>query len=112
MDIPASLENAYSGEMKQLAHEPDAKRYTLTIDGHLAALVDYAINGNSISFHHTYTQPNLRGNGYAGEVVEFAVDDVESTSTLKIVPMCWYVAEWFDAHPDRQGLLTRSALPQ
>lgn len=95
--------------MKQLAHEPDAKRYTLTIDGHLAALVDYAINGNSISFHHTYTQPSLRGNGYAGEVVAFAVDDVEKTSARRIVPMCWYVAQWFDEHPDRQALLSRAA---
>ena len=95
--------------MKQLAHEPDAKRYTLTIDGHLAALADYAVNGNSISFHHTFTQPHLRGNGYAAEVVEFAVNDVEANSTRRIVPMCWYVGQWFDEHPERQGLLTRSA---
>jgi uncharacterized protein len=93
--------------MKQLAHEPDARRYTLTIDGHLAAVADYAVNGNSISFHHTFTQPHLRGKGYAAEVVEFAIDDVERTSTRRIVPMCWYVAEWFDEHPDRAGLLTR-----
>jgi len=92
---------------KQLAHEPDAKRYTLTVDGHLAALADYAINGSSISFHHTYTQPALRGRGYAGEVVTFAVDDVEANSTRRIVPMCWYVGQWFDEHPDRQGLLSR-----
>ena len=95
--------------MKQLAHEPDAKRYTLTIDGHLAALADYAVNGNSISFHHTYTQPHLRGRGYAGEVVGFAMDDVEKNSTRRVVPMCWYVGQWFDEHPERQGLLTRSA---
>lgn len=96
--------------MKELLHEPDAKRYTLTIDGHLAALAEYAINGNSISFHHTYTQPNLRGHGYAAEVVEFAVNDVEATSDRRIVPMCWYVAQWFDEHPERQQLLTRSVL--
>ncbi|MBX3099723.1 MAG: N-acetyltransferase [Salinibacterium sp.] len=95
---------------KVLAHEPDARRYTLMIDGELAALVDYAINGNAISFHHTYTQPNLRGHGYAGEVVTFAVNDVEATSERRIVPMCWYVAQWFDEHPERQGLLVRTAL--
>ena len=93
--------------MKELAHEPDAKRYTLMIDGHLAAVADYAINGNSISFHHTYTQPNRRGHGYAGDVVAFAMDDVEQNTALKVVPMCWYVAEWFDKHPERAGLLTR-----
>jgi len=92
---------------KVLAHEPDAKRYTLMVDGHLAALADYAINGNSISFHHTFTQPHLRGHGYAGEVVGFAMDDVEKTSTRRVVPMCWYVGQWFDEHPERAGLLTR-----
>jgi predicted GNAT family acetyltransferase len=92
---------------KQLTHEADANRYTLMIDGQLAAVADYRINGDAISFHHTFTQPNLRGRGLAGEVVEFAVDDVEKNSTRRIVPMCWYVADWFEAHPERASLLTR-----
>jgi len=92
---------------RQLSHEPDARRYTLVIDGQLAAVADYSISGDSISFHHTFTQPNLRGRGLAGEVVEFAIDDVEKNSTRRIVPMCWYVADWFESHPERASLLTR-----
>jgi predicted GNAT family acetyltransferase len=91
----------------QLTHEADASRYTLTIDGQIAALADYRINGNSISFNHTFTQPHLRGKGYAADVVEFAMNDVEANSTRRVVPMCWYVADWFDAHPERAGLLSR-----
>jgi predicted GNAT family acetyltransferase len=94
---------------KEFAHEPDAHRYTLRIDGQLIATADYVVNGNSISFNHTYTQPNQRGHGYAGEVVTFAVDDVEATSTRSIVPMCWYVGQWFDEHPERADLLTRAS---
>ena len=45
------------------------------------------------------------GSGLAGELVAFAVDDVEATSDRRIVPSCWYVGEWFDRHPDRAGLL-------
>jgi predicted GNAT family acetyltransferase len=93
--------------LKEFAHEPDAMRYTLRLDGQLAAVADYRINGNSVSFTHTYTQPHLRGQGYAGEVVEHAMDDVEKTSDRRVVPMCWYVAQWFAEHPDRKGLLTR-----
>jgi len=92
---------------KQLTHETDASRYTLVIDGQLAAVADYRINGDAISFHHTFTQPNLRGRGLAGEVVEFAVDDVEKTTDLTVVPMCWYVGDWFSAHPERSALLAR-----
>lgn len=92
---------------KVFAHDPEASRYTLAVDGELAAVADYRINGDSISFNHTYTPPKLRGRGYAAEVVEFAVDDVAENSHRRVVPMCWYVAEWFDAHPERAALLKR-----
>jgi predicted GNAT family acetyltransferase len=92
---------------KEFTHEPDAHRYVLRIDGALVAVVDYAINGNSISFTRTYTNPAKRGHGYAAEIVKFAADDVEQTTPYQILPMCWYVADWFEKNPDRAGLLTR-----
>lgn len=92
---------------KEFTHEPENKRYALRIDGELASVVDYAVNGTSISFHRTYTPPAHRGRGLAGEVVEFAVNDVEANTDLHIVPMCWYVGDWFDRHPERAGMLTR-----
>lgn len=91
----------------QLAHEADASRYTLRVDGTVLASVDYSINGDAVAFTHTYTRPDQRGKGYAARIVEFAVDDVESTSTRRIVPTCWYVGQWFDRNPERAGLLTR-----
>lgn len=92
---------------RELANNTDAHRYTLHIDGSLASAVDYQISGNSISFTHTFTDTKRRGQGLAGEIVEFAVDDVESNTDYRIVPMCWYVGEWFDKHPERSELLTR-----
>jgi len=92
---------------KSIINEPDASRYAMYIDGQLAAVADYSINGRSISFPHSYTQPTMRGKGYAGEVVEFAMNDVETTTDRRVVAMCWYVAEWFDKHPERSNLLTR-----
>ena len=98
----------YAGTMgKNLTKESDADRYTLRIDGTLASAVDYRVSGNAISFTHTFTDPKHRGEGLAGEIVEFAVNDVESTTQYRVVPMCWYVGEWFDKHPDRASLLTR-----
>jgi predicted GNAT family acetyltransferase len=92
---------------KAFTHETDANRYVLRIDDELIAVVDYVINGNAISFNHTFTNPSKRGKGYAGEIVEFAVNDVDTSSDRHIVPMCWYVGEWFDKHPERADLLTR-----
>jgi predicted GNAT family acetyltransferase len=92
---------------KEFLHEEDASRYTLRIDNQLVALVDYRINGNAISFTRTYTNPAQRGQGFAAEITDFAVTDVETTSTRHIVPMCWYTGEWFEKHPERAALLTR-----
>jgi len=96
------------GDMnKEFANEPDARRYVMRIDGSLVGVLDYAVNGNAISFVRSFTSPQHRGNGYAGELVKFAADDVEATSTRHIVPMCWYVGDWFEKNPDRAGLLSR-----
>jgi hypothetical protein len=92
---------------KTLTHDVDAHRYVLRIDDALVAAADYVVSGSTISFTHTFTDPKLRGNGYAAEVVEFAMNDVESTSDRRVVPMCWYVGKWFDEHPERANLLSR-----
>lgn len=88
-----------------IVHEPDVRRYLLALDGVLAAYADYVIDGQSILFTHTFTIPARRGAGLAGEVLAFAVDDVEANTTLRIVPMCSYVVEWFQSHPERAALL-------
>jgi len=91
----------------ELAHEPDDRRYTLRVDGQLACLVDYVVNGDGIALTRTYTEPPHRGHGYAAEIVDFAVNDIEKTTDYRIVSSCWYVSEWFEKHPERAALLTR-----
>jgi uncharacterized protein len=106
--VPPVGNRGYGSAMaKEFVNEPDRKRYVLRVDGQIASVVDYAIHGTSISFHHTYTAPHQRGKGLAAEIVQYAVNDVEATTDLHIVPMCWYVGEWFDQHPERAGVLTR-----
>jgi predicted GNAT family acetyltransferase len=94
---------------KTFTHDQDANRYVLRIDDELIAAVDYVVNGDSVSFNHTFTNPSKRGQGFAAEIVQFAVDDVEKNSQRYIVPMCWYVGEWFDKHPERAALLSSRA---
>ena len=91
----------------ELAHEPEASRYTLTVDGQLAVVLDVKANDSAISMTRTFTVPSYRGQGLAAQLVEFAVDDIERNDTRRIVPMCWYVADWFQAHGERGALLTR-----
>jgi predicted GNAT family acetyltransferase len=92
---------------KTFTNEPDAGRYALRDGDELVATLDYSSNGHAISFTRAFTTPARRGQGFAAEIVEYAVNDVEATSDLRIIPMCWYVGEWFDRHPERHGLLER-----
>lgn len=87
------------------AHEPEASRYTLHRDGELLSALDYRDNGRAVSLTRAYTVPTFRGNGHAAEVVDRAVAEIEARGNREVVPVCWYVAEWFDAHPDRRGVL-------
>jgi len=90
----------------ELSHDTEAHRYTLKIDGKLVSAADYTVNGDRISFTHTFTDPRQRGSGYAAQVVDFAIADIEQNRPdAKVVPMCWYVAKWFEEHPEKAGLL-------
>ncbi|ANJ27290.1 GNAT family N-acetyltransferase [Agromyces aureus] len=90
---------------KDFTHEPDADRYVLRLDDEIASVLDYRVLGDAIAMTRAFTNPRHRGSGLAGELVAYAVDDVEATSGRHVVPSCWYVAEWFDRHPERAQLL-------
>lgn len=87
--------------------EKDASRYTLTRDGVLVSVLDYRDDGTTIALTRAFTIPTFRGKGYAACVVDGAVADIESRGDRKVEPVCWYVAEWFEQHPDRAGILRR-----
>ncbi len=86
-------------------HEPDANRYTMHVDGELVSVAQYLDHGTGMVFNHTITLPRFRGRGYADQLLAFAIDHVEKNGRGPVSPTCWYVAEWFDRHPERTGLL-------
>ncbi|MFB7845232.1 GNAT family N-acetyltransferase [Microbacterium sp. NPDC056052] len=88
-----------------LTREGDASRYTLTRDGVRVSVLDYHDDGRTIALTRAYTVPSFRGSGYAAIVVAGAVDDIAARGDRRIDAVCWYVADWFDAHPERADLL-------
>ncbi|WP_344066312.1 GNAT family N-acetyltransferase [Microbacterium pumilum] len=86
-------------------HEPDASRYTLHRGDELVSVLDYRDDGRTVAMTRAYTVPPFRGNGYAGDLVDRAVAQLERSGGRTVVPVCWYVADWFAAHPGRRGIL-------
>ena len=90
-------------------HETDASRYTLHRGSDLVSVLDYRDDGRTVAMTRAYTVPTFRGNGYAGEVVDRAVAALEQQGDRQVIPVCWYVADWFAAHPERAGILQQRA---
>lgn len=88
-------------------NESDASRYTLHRGGDLVSVLDYRDDGRTVAMTRAYTIPTFRGHGYAGEVVARAVAEIAERGDRAVSPVCWYVADWFDAHPEHRSLLAR-----
>ncbi|MDQ4215558.1 GNAT family N-acetyltransferase [Microbacterium capsulatum] len=88
-----------------MTREDDASRYTLTHDGVLVSVLDYRDDGRTMALTRAFTIPTFRGSGYAGVLVERAVDDIAERGGRVIDPVCWYVSDWFELHPERADLL-------
>lgn len=89
----------------EFVHDEAAHRYTMLVGGEPVSFLEYRDHGSSVVFHHTVTVPRFRGRGFAAQLVEHAVDDVQASGRGPITPSCWFVAEWFDRHPERAALL-------
>lgn len=89
----------------RFTHEKDASRYTLHRGNDLLSVLDYRDDGRTVAMTRAYTVPTFRGHGFAGEVVDRAVMELERHGDRDVSPVCWYVADWFAAHPERAGIL-------
>lgn len=101
----SSAQSEQTRDQYVLTNETDASRYTLTRNGTLVSVLDYRDDGTTIALTRAFTIPTFRGHGYAAKVVEGAVADIAEKGDRVVRPVCWYVADWFDEHPEHRGLL-------
>jgi predicted GNAT family acetyltransferase len=87
-----------------LTNDVQRSRYEATLNGEVVAFADYEIRGEIVVMPHTVTMPVRRGNGYAAQVVRYALDDIRAAGRT-VVASCWYVAKFIDEHPDDADLL-------
>ncbi|GAA4192283.1 hypothetical protein GCM10022219_12410 [Microbacterium oryzae] len=86
-------------------HAPEANRYELRRGDDLVSVLDYRDNGQTVALTRAYTNPAHRGHGYAAIVTDRAVAEIEAQGDRRVLPVCWYVADWFAAHPERTAVL-------
>lgn len=89
--------------VRNVVHDESATMYRLvTDDGEVLSHADYRLQGSAdepvMVFHHTFTFPRHRGNGYAEEVVRAALDDARARSA-QVIATCWFVDGFIRDHP-------------
>ena len=78
-------------------------RFELDVEGE-TAFAEYRLSPGVMIFTHTLTPRALRGRGIAGQVVHAALEHARADG-LKVVPQCWYVAQYIQQHPEFADLL-------
>ena len=85
-----------TGEL-EITHNPAENRFETWIDGKLSKL-DYLENGDTIVMTHVGVHPDHRGQGVAGKLTEAALEYARGKS-LRVIPMCSYVAAYIRRNP-------------
>lgn len=105
--VESSGESSGDSPSVEFRHDPALGRYTLEKAGATVSFADYEVAGQEVLFTHVEVDPAHRGEGLAGIIVEKALDDVRTRTTLTVVPVCPYVVRWIGLHAEYQDLLTR-----
>lgn len=89
----------------RIDHDEAQQRYLLFANDTVVAYADYRLSDDATvaTFHHTVTIPEYRGNGFAAELVQRALDDVRARDR-KVEPTCWYVDGYINDHAEYADL--------
>jgi predicted GNAT family acetyltransferase len=85
----------------------DEGRYELAI-GKETAFAVYERRGGAVVFTHTEVPAKLEGRGLASRLIKAALADARH-SGLKVLPLCTFVADYIERHPEEQDLLPLDA---
>jgi len=88
----------------QIVHDEARQRFTHDLDGQVSYLVYRRLDAQTVDFVSTYTPPPLRGRGIAAHIVRHALEWADGQG-LKVVPSCWFVAEYVERDPSWRRVL-------
>jgi predicted GNAT family acetyltransferase len=88
----------------EIVHDVDRHRFTHERDGQVSYLVYHRIDERTVDFVSTFTPPALRGRGIAARIVQRGLEWAEREG-LKVVPSCWFVAEYIERDPGWRRIL-------
>jgi predicted GNAT family acetyltransferase len=89
---------------RELIDDTARERFELQVNGRPAGFIEYHRYGNEIALLHTEVNPEFRGQGIGGALVEGVLVQVRDQG-LALLPYCGFVRGWIDEHPDYRDLV-------
>ncbi|WP_029905116.1 GNAT family N-acetyltransferase [Prevotella sp. 10(H)] len=84
----------------------DENQYEFHVDGYLPKIEYIKTNNGEIYLTHTEVPVDLEGQGVGSQLVKKVLEDID-TKSLRLVPLCPFVAAYIDRHPDWRRLVIR-----
>lgn len=89
----------------EVADNPGASRYEVSVDGDVGGVAVYRLEDDRIVFLHTEIDLAHEGEGLGGRLARGALDDARERG-LAVVPLCPFIAGWIRRHPDYADLVS------
>lgn len=80
-----------------VVEEPQNSRFVGTDEAEGGELL-YRAEDGKLEITRTFTPPEARGRGIAGQLVAAAVERARAKGET-VVPSCWYARQWIDENP-------------
>jgi uncharacterized protein len=90
--------------MAEVKDVPNQSRFEIHLDGRRVGVLDYYVNGDTVTMPHTEVDPAYGGRGLGGELVKGALDEVRSRG-LRVRPACSFVQHYIFEHPEYADLV-------
>ena len=95
----------------QVKHDPATHRFQARVSSGTAVLSYAPAGPGLLELYSTYVPAADRGYGVGGRLVEFAVAYAREQG-MRIIPTCWYVAQWIREHPEHSDLVVAGPMGQ
>jgi hypothetical protein len=91
-------------ESAPVVHDARTLRFWMELPGGVAELAYVPVSDSVLDFYSTWVPAPERGRHVAARLVTAALAHARERG-YRIVPSCWYVRRWIDAHPEQRDLL-------
>jgi predicted GNAT family acetyltransferase len=96
-----------AGATPEISDNSERGQYELRLDGRIAAMAQYRMDGNAVRFTHTEVDSSYEGQGLGSQLAAYALDDVKRRG-LKAIPSCRFIASYIARHEKEYGALVGS----